>query len=168
MPYCRVHAHFPHTVDVHAHAAAHKVELLRTPSRLLVSAMLAGMWIGVGTCSCGPRAGRSSLQDNPATKLVAGSVFSAALTIVVFAGSELATSAMMILPIGAMRRAISWAQAAVALLAVFFGNMIGSFALGWVMIQTGMLKSGAPRATSGRAISPARSSTRPRNCSGAA
>ncbi len=132
----------PQTVDVHSHAAAHKLELLRTPSRFLVSAMLAGMWIGVGDVLMWSAGGAFFVQDNPATKLVAGSVFAAALTIVVFAGSELATSAMMILPIGALRGAISWTQAGLALVAVFFGNMIGSFAFAWVMIQTGLLKTG--------------------------
>jgi nitrite transporter NirC len=134
----------PQTVDVHSHAAAHKVELLRTPSRFLVSAMLAGMWIGVGDVLMWTAGGAFFAQDNPALKLVAGSVFAAALTIVVFAGSELATSAMMILPLGALRGAISWTQAGLALLAVFFSNMIGSFVFAWVMIQTGVLKSGAP------------------------
>ena len=133
----------PQTVDVHSHAAAHKLALLRTPSRFLVSAMLAGMWIGVGDVLMWSAGGEFFAQDNPATKLVAGSVFAAALTIVVFAGSELATSAMMILPIGALRGAISWAQAGIALLAVFFANMIGSFVFAWVMIQTGLLKTGA-------------------------
>ena len=133
----------PQTVDVHSHAAAHKLELLRTPSRFLVSAMLAGMWIGVGDVLMWSAGGQFFVQDNPATRLVAGSVFAAALTIVVFAGSELATSAMMILPIGALRGAVSWTQAGVALLAVFFFNMIGSFVFAWVMIQTGLLKTGA-------------------------
>ncbi|HZJ39389.1 MAG TPA: formate/nitrite transporter family protein [Demequina sp.] len=133
----------PHTVDVHTRAAAHKIELLRIPSRFLVSAMLAGMWIGVGDVLMWSAGGQFFVQDNPATELVAGSVFAAALTIVVFAGSELATSAMMILPIGALRGAISWTEAGVALLAVFFSNMIGSFAFAWVMIQTGLLKTGA-------------------------
>jgi len=105
--------------------------------------MLAGMWIGVGDVLMWSAGGQFFVQDNPGTKLVAGSVFAAALTIVVFAGSELATSTMMILPIGALRGAISWTQAGVALLAVFFSNMIGSFVFAWAMIQTGPLKNGA-------------------------
>lgn len=129
-----------HTVDAHADAAVHKVTLARTPPRLLVSAMLAGMWIGVGDVLMWSAGGAFHVAGDPATKLVAGSVFSAALTIVVFAGSELATSAMMILPLGAVRRVITWWQAAGTLLAIFFANMIGSFALGWVIIQTGILK----------------------------
>lgn len=142
MPYSRRMLTLSQTVDVHSHAAAHKLELLRTPSRFLVSAMLAGMWIGVGDVLMWSAGGAFFTQDNPALKLVAGSVFAAALTIVVFAGSELATSAMMILPLGALRGTITWAQAGLGLLAVFFSNMIGAFAFAWVMIQTGLLKSG--------------------------
>ncbi|WP_082105580.1 formate/nitrite transporter family protein [Demequina subtropica] len=133
----------PETVDVHAKAAVAKVKLSRTPLRLLVSAMLAGMWIGVGDVLMWSAAGPFHVAGDPMEKLVAGSVFAAALTIVVFAGSELATSAMMILPLGAIRRTISWFQAAGVLLAIFFANMIGAFAFAWVMIQTGVLGHGA-------------------------
>ncbi len=133
----------PQTVDVHAHAAEHKVELLRTPLRFLVSAMLAGMWIGVGDVLMWSAAGPFVVSDDPAAKLVAGAVFAAALTIVVFAGSELATSAMMILPLGAFRRVITWWKALGALMAVFFSNMVGAFLFAWIIVETGVLKHGA-------------------------
>ncbi|WP_082092244.1 formate/nitrite transporter family protein [Demequina pelophila] len=133
----------PETVDVHAQAATKKVKLSRTPLRLLVSAMLAGMWIGVGDVLMWSTAGPMHVADSAAEKLVAGGVFAAALTIVVFAGSELATSAMMILPIGALRGVISWWEAARTLLAIFFSNMVGAFALAWVLLQTGVLHHGA-------------------------
>ncbi|WNM25208.1 formate/nitrite transporter family protein [Demequina capsici] len=130
------------TVEVHAHAAEHKSELAKTPTRLLVSGMLAGMWIGVGDVLMWSAAGPFIVADAPAGKLVAGIVFAAALTIVVFAGSELATSAMMILPLGAIRKAITWVRAGVLLLSVFFSNMVGAFAFAWVIMQTGILNSG--------------------------
>ena len=104
----------PQTVGVHFPAGAHKVELLRTTSRFLVSAMFAGMWIGVEDVLMWSAGGQSFVQDDPATKLVAGCVFAAALTFVVFAGSELTASAMMVLPLGALGCAISWKQAGVA------------------------------------------------------
>lgn len=133
----------PQTVDVHVSAATHKSHLARTPLRLIVSGMLAGMWIGVGDVLMWTAGGPFVEAASPAAKIVSGAVFAAALTIIVFAGSELATSAMMILPLGAVRRAISWKQAAGALLGIFLSNMAGSFALAWVLIQTGVLKTGA-------------------------
>ncbi|WP_062519936.1 formate/nitrite transporter family protein [Demequina silvatica] len=132
----------PDTVDVHAKAAAAKARLSRTPARLIVSAMLAGMWIGVGDVLMWSTAGPLHAAGHPLEKLIAGSVFAAALTIVVFAGSELATSAMMILPLGALRRSISWLRATGVLLAIFFSNMLGAFVFAWVMIQTGVLAHG--------------------------
>ncbi|WP_082104276.1 formate/nitrite transporter family protein [Demequina soli] len=132
----------PETVDVHAKAAAAKAKLSRTPARLIVSAMLAGMWIGVGDVLMWSAAGPLHVAGNPFEKLIAGSVFAAALTIVVFAGSELATSAMMILPLGALRGTISWLRGAGVLLGIFFSNMLGAFALAWVLIQTGVLAHG--------------------------
>ncbi|WP_083980037.1 formate/nitrite transporter family protein [Demequina salsinemoris] len=131
------------TVEVHAHAAEHKSELAKTPTRLLVSGMLAGMWIGVGDVLMWSAAGPFIVADDPAGKLVAGTVFAAALTIVVFAGSELATSAMMILPLGAIRKAITWLRAAGVLLGVFFSNMVGAFVFAWIIMQTGILNEGA-------------------------
>ena len=80
----------PQTVGVHFSAAAHKVELLRTTSRFLVSAMFAGMWIGVEDVLMWSAGGQSFVQDDPAT------------------------SAMMVLPLGALGCAISWKQAGVA------------------------------------------------------
>ncbi|WP_082109887.1 formate/nitrite transporter family protein [Demequina phytophila] len=132
----------PDTVDVHAKAAAAKATLARTPARLIVSAMLAGMWIGVGDVLMWSAAGPLHVAGDPMEKLVAGGVFAAALTIVVFAGSELVTSAMMILPLGAIRRTVSWVRAMGVLLAIFFSNMLGAFAFAWVMIQTGVLQHG--------------------------
>ncbi|MDN4472914.1 formate/nitrite transporter family protein [Demequina zhanjiangensis] len=131
------------TVEVHAHAAAHKSDLARTPTRLVVSGMLAGMWIGVGDVLMWSAAGPFIEAGDPAGKLVAGAVFAAALTIVVFAGSELATSAMMILPIGAIRRTVTWARAGALLLGVFFSNMLGAFLFAWGIMQTGILNHGA-------------------------
>lgn len=131
------------TVHVHTDAAVHKAHLLQTPSRLAVAAMLAGVWIGVGDVLMWSAAGPFTAAGHPAAKIVSGAVFAAALTMIVFAGSELATSAMMILPLGALRRVISWWQAVGALAAVFVGNLMGSFAFAWVMVRTGVLASGA-------------------------
>jgi len=133
----------PDSVTAQADAAATKVAGTRRPLRFVVAAMLAGMWIGIGVTLMLAAAGPFDAVDSPATRLVSGAVFAIALTFVVFAGGELATSAMMILPIGALRRTITSWQAARTLVFVFLGNLAGSLLFAWALIQTGILHSSA-------------------------
>lgn len=115
----------------------------RRPLRYLVSAMLAGMFIGVGVVLMVSTAGPFLAAGDPSAKLVSGAVFSVALTLVVFCGGELVTSAMMILTQGAATRRIG-ALAAVGTLAFcFLGNLLGSMAFGWAVVHSGVLHSNA-------------------------
>ncbi|MFV0633174.1 formate/nitrite transporter family protein [Demequina sp.] len=133
----------PESVALQADSAAQKVAATRKPWRFLVATMLAGLWVGGGVYVMFSAAGPFFVAGEPATRLVSGAVFAIALTFVVFAGSELATSAMMVLPIGAMRRTISWLQAAGTLAFIFVGNLIGSLILAWVLIQSGIFNDAA-------------------------
>lgn len=133
----------PDAVDAQAEAAAVKVAATRKPWRFLVSAMLAGLWVGGGVYVMFSAAGPFFIAGDPATRLVSGAVFAIALTFVVFAGSELATSAMMVLPMGAMRRTITWLQGAGTLAFILIGNLIGSLVLAWVLIQSGIFNDAA-------------------------
>ncbi|WP_084078796.1 formate/nitrite transporter family protein [Demequina sp. NBRC 110057] len=133
----------PDAVDAQAEAAATKVAATRSPLRFLVSAMLAGLWVGGGVYVMFSAAGPFFVAGDPATRLVSGAVFAIALTFVVFAGSELATSAMMILPMGALRRTITWLQGLGTLAFILIGNLLGSLVLAWVLIQSGIFGDAA-------------------------
>ena len=74
---------------------------------------------------------------------VAGGVFAVALTLVVFAGAELSTSAMMILTQGAVTRTIPVRSAVGTLLFCFGGNLLGSMLFGWMVVQSGILHTNA-------------------------
>jgi nitrite transporter NirC len=56
---------------------------------------------------------------------VSGLVFGVALTLVVFAGADLLTSAMMIAPQGALMRAVRW-RAIGTIVATFVANLVGA------------------------------------------
>ncbi|WP_084102633.1 formate/nitrite transporter family protein [Demequina sp. NBRC 110051] len=133
----------PDAVDAQAQAAAVKVAGTRRPFRFLVSAMLAGLWVGTGVYVMLSAAGPFFVAGDPATRLVSGAVFAIALTFVVFAGAELATSAMMILPIGVMRRTVTWLQGVGTLGFILIGNLLGSLVLAWVLIQSGIFHDAA-------------------------
>lgn len=131
----------PQTLNVQAETAISKASGLRSPGRFLISGMLAGAYIGIGVVLMVSAAGPLLAAGDGFAKLVSGLVFSAALTIVVFAGSDLATSAMMILPVGALMRSISWGQAAGALLFTFLANLVGAGVFALLIVLSDVLVS---------------------------
>jgi nitrite transporter NirC len=137
----------PEAVDAQAAAARHKVELTTTPGLFLVRAMLAGAYIGIGVLIMATAGGPLAVAGSPFTPLVQGLVFGVALTIVVVAGAELATSAMMILTQGALRGAIGWGRAAATLLACLVGNLIGAMLFALLVHASGVLAPGTPGGT---------------------
>ena len=92
----------PETLHAQASAAVHKADGLRSPGRFVVSGMLAGAYIGIGVVLMVSTAGPLAASGDGLAKLVSGLVFGVALTLVVFAGADLVTSAMMVLPQGAL------------------------------------------------------------------
>src|SRR4051794_9024518 len=76
-------------------AARTKAADTRRPARYLVSAMLAGAFIGVGVVLMIAVTGPLSAVQSPWTKLIQGLVFGIALTLTIFAGAELTTGNMM-------------------------------------------------------------------------
>jgi nitrite transporter NirC len=130
-------------VTTQSDAARAKVAAARSPVRYLVSAMLAGAYIGVGVVLMVATAGPLLAAGSPAERLVAGGVFAAALTLVVFAGAELATSAMMVLAQGVATRATRVRDAVVTLVLCLAGNLAGSLVFAWAVVQSGVLRSNA-------------------------
>ncbi|RHA37982.1 formate/nitrite transporter family protein [Cellulomonas rhizosphaerae] len=131
-------------VDAQADAAHHKVDLLRTPGVFLVRTALAGAYIGIGVVIMATAGGPLAAVGSGFTPLVQGLVFGVALTIVVVAGGELATSAMMILTQGAVRGVVGWARAAATLLAVLAGNFVGAFVFAVLVHASGVLAPSTP------------------------
>lgn len=126
-------------IAVQQDAAHHKLDGAAHPIRYFVSSMLAGMYVGIAVVLMLATAGPLMEAGSPFERLVAGAVFPIALTLVVFAGSELCTSAMMILTQAAITRAVPVGKAAGVLLFNFVGNLAGSMVFGWLVVQSGML-----------------------------
>jgi nitrite transporter NirC len=75
-------------------------------------------------------------------KLVMGVSFGIALTLVIFAGSELFTGNNMTGVIGGLSRSLTWGQVAQLNVWSWFGNLVGSLALAWLVVQSGVLSKG--------------------------
>ncbi|MGW5335584.1 formate/nitrite transporter family protein [Streptomyces bauhiniae] len=126
-------------LDAQVATARSKAELLLSPGRYLVLSALAGAFIGMGVVLMVSVSGPLSAAHSPWVKLVQGLVFGVALTLVIFAGGELATSNMMTMVQGAVRRALSPLTALTVIVGSLVGNLVGSVALGWLVHASGVL-----------------------------
>lgn len=132
----------PQALDLHGDLAVHKVELTRTPGRHLLAAALAGAYVGIGVLLMLAAAGPLRAARDPWAATVQGAVFGIALVLVVFAGAELATSAMMILTQGTLLRRVRPGAAAWALALTLAGNLLGGATLGLLVHLSGALGPG--------------------------
>jgi nitrite transporter NirC len=120
--------------------AAKKVAFLEN-SRLsyVVSAILAGAYVGLGIIlifSIGaPLAAAKSLFLKP----LMGVSFGIALTLVVFAGSELFTGNNMIMTLGCLRKETSWSAAFRIWSFSWAGNLMGSVFLAYLVVASGAI-----------------------------
>ncbi len=134
----------PETLQAQADAAVHKADGVLSPGRFAVSGMLAGAYIGIGVVLMVATAGPLLAAGDGLAKLVAGVVFGVALTLVVFAGADLLTSAMMILPQGALMGAVGWWRAIGTMAATFLANLVGALLFAALIVASGVLHANAP------------------------
>lgn len=133
----------PEAVALHAAAAVPKVGLLRRPGPLLVRTALAGAYIGLGVLVMATVGGPLVVAGSPWAPLVNGAVFGIALTVVLVAGAELATSAMLVLAQGALRGTVGWGRAGLTLVAYLVGNLLGAAVLAGLLHASGVLGPGS-------------------------
>ena len=111
----------------------------RKPFPFLISTMLAGAYIGIADVFMFTAAGPMKEAGDPWAPLVGGLVFGIGLILCVFAGGELATSAMMTFTIGGARKSITWAKGVGVLLFMLVGNLLGSIVLAYLVHLSGVL-----------------------------
>lgn len=133
----------PDAVDESVELAVTKAAAARNGPRYFLASALAGAYIGVAVvllaCAAGPFAAASS----PATKLVAGSVFGVALTLVVFAGAELFTGNVMVMLAGMFAGRVRLRDVLLVNGGSLIGNFAGSVAFAAVVNASGILNAGA-------------------------
>lgn len=108
------------------------------PGYLVLSAF-AGVYLGFGIALIFSLGGPLAAAGSPIVKLVMGAAFGIALTIVVFAGSELFTGNNMVGAIGGLSKGITWAEAGLINFWSWAGNLFGSLFLAWIVAQSGVL-----------------------------
>jgi nitrite transporter NirC len=118
-----------------------KATALCSPGPYMLSGALAGAYVGVGVVLLIMASGPLNAANSPATKLVQGLVFGVALTLVVFAGSELSTGNMMTMVQGLFDkvRGVGPGAAAAVIVVSFLANFLGAGVFGWLIHDAGIL-----------------------------
>ena len=129
-------------VDVSAKKVAY---LEGSPLGYVILAALAGVYLGFGITLIFSIGAPFAAEGSAALKLVMGVSFGIALTLVVFAGSELFTGNNMVGVIGALAGRITWSQVGMLFAWSLIGNLLGSLAVAWMVVQSGVV-SAAPQA----------------------
>jgi len=132
------------TIDQFAELAAGKAQALSSnPLGFLIASAMAGAYVGIGILlifSIG------QTIDPSLRSLVMGASFGIALTLVVFAGSELFTGHTMFMTLGLMRGSVRWSDLCRSWVVTWVGNLIGAALLAYIFFLGGggqILKNGA-------------------------
>ncbi len=127
------------TVASLAQAARAKADLsARGPVRYLVLSALAGAYVGLGIVLIFAIGAPMAAAGAPGTKALMGASFGVALTLVIFAGSELFTGNNLVMTLGALERAVSWGATLRVWLLSYAGNLAGSLALAAATVASGL------------------------------
>jgi nitrite transporter NirC len=116
----------------------------RRPAAALVYSALAGLYIGLGIALIFAVGAPFADEHSPALKLVMGASFGIALSLVIFAGSDLFTSNTMTLPLAWARRSVSGREAALVVAASWVGNLAGAWVLALLVWGSGVLDHAGP------------------------
>jgi nitrite transporter NirC len=132
----------PEALEAHDAMAVAKAEQVRsTPTRYLLSSMLAGAFVGFAVVLLVSTSAPLLAAGSPFAKLVQGVVFGLALTLVVFAGAELFTGNNMVMLQARFRDKVRTGDVAAVWGASLVGNFIGSLGLA-AIVHAGGLTTG--------------------------
>lgn len=120
--------------------AQKKVNFLKqSPFRYFIYSMLAGIYVGLGIILIFSIGAPLKEANVPFLKALMGASFALALTLVIFAGSELFTGNNMVMMIGNLEKKISWLDTSKIWLLSYLGNLAGSVLVAGLMAGTGLL-----------------------------
>jgi len=121
-------------------AAESKMRYMQSsPAGYLVLSALAGVYVGFGIILIFSIGGPIHAGAGPFLKLVMGASFGIALSLVIFAGSELFTGNNMVLLVGKLQNKISTGLVIKSWLLCYLGNLIGSVLLAVLMFHADSL-----------------------------
>lgn len=136
---------FTESVKSVVEAAVKKRDFMdKHPLRYFVSAMLAGAFVGLGIILIFTLGAPLAAIKSPFQPLVMGASFGIALTLVIFAGSELFTGNNMFFTASTLAGRTSVKDLGKNWTLVFLGNLAGAVVLSLLVLGTGLFKGIAP------------------------
>lgn len=115
------------------------------PVSYLLQSALAGAYIGVAVVLLLMVAASFIKADSVATKLVEGSVFGIALTLVVFAGAELFTGVVMTMIYGLARSKAKASDLVAVWVVALVGNFAGAAVFSGIVAASGIIGVAGPK-----------------------
>ena len=109
-------------------------------SKYFLLSIMAGIYVGFGIMLIFSIGAPLKMADSPMLKALMGSSFALALTLVIFAGSELFTGNNMIMTIGSLSKQVAWSDTLKIWIISYVGNLVGSLLMAWALVQTGLVK----------------------------
>ena len=124
-----------------ADASVKKVEFMKkSPVGYTILSALAGIYLGFGITLIFSVGGPIAAAGGGGyLKLIMGVSFGIALSLVIFAGSELFTGNNMIFAISRLAKRVGIGPIVMLFTMCFIGNFIGSAFLGWLVVEGGSL-----------------------------
>ena len=105
----------------------------------LVRSALAGMYVGAAIVLIFTIGGSLSKESPGAVRLLMGVCFGGALTMVIFAGSELFTGSNLVLTLGVLTKKASLSDLTNNWIWTWIGNLLGSVLLAYMVVRAGLL-----------------------------
>jgi nitrite transporter NirC len=105
----------------------------------LVRSALAGMYVGAAIVLIFTIGGLMAPASPGVVRLTMGVCFGGALTIVVFAGSELFTGSNLVLTLGCLTRKTTWRDLIANWSWTWIGNLIGSILMAVLTVRAGLM-----------------------------
>lgn len=134
------------TIATAAAAARTKAGMLRHgPLQYLVLSAMAGAYVGLGIVLIFAIGAPLAATGSGATKAVMGASFGVALTLVIFAGSELFTGNNLIMTVGLLSKTVKAEALGRVWIASFIGNLAGSLLLALATAASGVLSKAPAR-----------------------
>ncbi|MCM2676125.1 formate/nitrite transporter family protein [Alkalicoccobacillus plakortidis] len=131
---------FKDSIDTLNNMAVSKKKQLETSKlRYFLSACLAGAYVGIGIILILSIGAPLAAQSSAVTTLVMGLSFGIALTLVIFAGSELFTGNNMVFTVSTLSGKTTWKDLVQNWIWCYAGNFVGTAALCGLIIGAGVL-----------------------------
>ncbi|MNZ64669.1 Nitrite transporter NirC [compost metagenome] len=132
-------------VEAIVEAAVKKKEKMNESlPKYFVSAMLAGAYVGLGIILIFSIGAPLAAAKSPFQSMLMGMSFGLALTLVVFAGSELFTGNNMFFTVSTLARRTTVGDTLKNWTLVFLGNLAGAVVLALLVVGTGLFKTASP------------------------